>query len=93
MKLLEDALFLVLENMVAGNVHGRRLAARAPLHNEPGSAGSTGVADRCGTRHIRAGGDHIRAEDFKSVCQALHLFAGEAAIWDTAMLAIAAERE
>ena len=42
-QLLEEALFLVPENMPAGKVNGKRLAARSPLHSEPGSASSSGI--------------------------------------------------
>ena len=75
-KLLEEALFLVPENMPAGKVNGKRLAARAPLQSEPGFASSTGVVVRCEARHNKGGGDHRRAEDFKNVRQALHLCVG-----------------
>ena len=75
-RLLEEALFLVPENMPAGRVNGQRLAARSPLHSEPGAASSTGVVVRCEARHNKPGGDHRRAEDFKHVRQALHLCVG-----------------
>ena len=74
--LLEEALFLVPENMPAGKVNGKRLAARSPLHSEPGPSSSTEVVVRCEARHNKAGGDHRRAEDFRNVRQALHLCVG-----------------
>ena len=52
-QLLEEALFLVPENGPAGKVNGKRLAARSPLHSEPGSASSTGIAVRCEAKHNR----------------------------------------
>ena len=53
-----------------------RLAARSPLHCEPGSASSTGIVVRCEARHNKDGGDHRKAEVFKNVRQALHLCVG-----------------
>ena len=56
--LLEEALFcLVPENKPAGKVNGMRLAARSPLHSEPGSASSTGIVVRCEANHNKEGGD------------------------------------
>ena len=75
-QLLEEALFLVPENGPAGKVNGRRLAARSPLHSEPGSASSTGIVVRCEAKHNRGGGEHRKAEDFRNVRQALHLCVG-----------------
>ena len=54
-QLLEEALFLVPENMPAGRVNGQRLATRSPLHSEPGAASSTGVVVRCEARHNKPG--------------------------------------
>ena len=77
-QLLEEALFLVPENRPAGKVDGKRLAARSPLHSEPGSASSTGIVVRCEARHNRGGGEHRKAEGFRNVRQALHLCVGRA---------------
>ena len=70
--LLEDALFLVPENMLPGKINGQRLAAASPLHNEPGSASSTGVVVRVEARHNKTGCEHRRAEDFKNLRQSLN---------------------
>ena len=59
---LQEALFLVPENKPAGKVNGMRLAARSPLHCEPGSASSTGIVVRCEAKHNKEGGAHRKAE-------------------------------
>ena len=64
------------ENKPVGKVNGMRLAARCPLHSEPGSASSTGIVVRCEARHNKEGGAHRKADVFKNVRQALHLCVG-----------------
>ena len=74
--LTEDALFLVPENMPAGKVNGRRLAAQAPAHDEPSPTSSTRIVVRCESRHSSGRGAHRKAEEFRNVRQALHLCVG-----------------
>jgi hypothetical protein len=74
--LQNEAVILVPENGPAGKINGQRLAARAALHGEPGSASSTEIVVRCEARHSQARGDHRKAEDFRNVHKAVHLCVG-----------------
>ena len=49
--LLPEAVLLVPENAPARKINGNQLAARAPLHGEPGPASSGHVVVRCEARH------------------------------------------
>ena len=70
---LGEDLVLVPEYAVAGKVNGKQLAARAPLHAEPGPASSAGVVVRCEARHSQGRGEYRKADEFRNVYQATHL--------------------
>ena len=74
--LLRKAVVLVPENAAAGKVNGKQLAARAPLHAEPGPASSAGVVVRCEARHSQGRGEYRKADEFRNVYPATHLCVG-----------------
>ena len=73
---LREAVVLVPENAAAGRVNGKQLAARAPLHAEPGPASSAGVVVRCEARHSQGRGECRKADEFRNVYKATHLCIG-----------------
>ena len=74
--LLREAVLLVPENASAGKINGSQLAARAPLHGEPGSASSDHVVVRCEARHNHGRGETRKADEFRNVHKASHLCVG-----------------
>ena len=56
-QLLRKAAGLAPENALAGKINGNKLAARAPLHGEPGSASSGHAVVRCEARHSQGRGE------------------------------------
>ena len=74
--LLREAVLLVPENAPAGKINGNQLAARAPLHGEPGPASSGHVVVRCEARHSHGRGEFRKAEDSRNVHKATHLCVG-----------------
>jgi len=74
--LLREAVLLVPKNAPAGKINGNQLAARAPLHGEPGPASSGHVAVRCEARHSHGRGETRKAEEFRNVHKATHLCVG-----------------
>ena len=65
--LLREAVLLVPENARAGKINGNQLAARAPLHGEPGPASSGHVVVRCEARHTHGKGEYRIAEEYRNV--------------------------
>ena len=74
--LLREAVLLVPENAPAGKINGNQLAARAPLHGEPGPASSDHVVVRCEARHSHGRGETRKADEFRNVHKASHLCVG-----------------
>ena len=71
-----EAVLLVRENAVAGKINGKQLAARAPLHDEPGPASSGHAVVRCEARHSHGRGETREAKEFRNVHKATHLYVG-----------------
>ena len=78
--LLREAVLLVPENALAGKINGNQLAARAPLHGEPGPASPSAVVVRCEARHSHGRGETRRAEELRNVYREMHLCVGARAM-------------